>query len=209
MPGFFFACFRQDASRESTPACIRVKLHVRAIVVMNTWAWPEPTAFHSGVFPWRMMHAPARITVARVEDSGADRVGKGRNRISRRVRAKVQDAAATREGAALGDRIALSAGGFATRYLALSRMADSTRPGWLCQRRVGGAGGKIEARKCFRVRNVHWPMIRPRESYTVTYSNFPFLAVVFPPCPLCLCGECLSSPTLRWPTSVLLAAGTG
>jgi pimeloyl-ACP methyl ester carboxylesterase len=30
----------------------------KAIVVMNTWAWPEPTAFHSGVFPWRMMHAP-------------------------------------------------------------------------------------------------------------------------------------------------------
>jgi pimeloyl-ACP methyl ester carboxylesterase len=30
----------------------------KAIVVMNTWAWPEPTAFHSAVFPWRMMHAP-------------------------------------------------------------------------------------------------------------------------------------------------------
>ena len=30
----------------------------KAIVVMNTWAWPEPTEFHSGVFPWRMMHAP-------------------------------------------------------------------------------------------------------------------------------------------------------
>ena len=30
----------------------------KAIVVMNTWAWPQPTAFHSGVFPWRMMHAP-------------------------------------------------------------------------------------------------------------------------------------------------------
>ena len=30
----------------------------KAIVVMNTWAWPEPTAFHNGVFPWRMMHAP-------------------------------------------------------------------------------------------------------------------------------------------------------
>jgi haloalkane dehalogenase len=29
-----------------------------AIVVMNTWAWPEPTEFHSKVFPWRMMHAP-------------------------------------------------------------------------------------------------------------------------------------------------------
>jgi haloalkane dehalogenase len=30
----------------------------KAMVVMNTWAWPEPTAFHSSVFPWRMMHAP-------------------------------------------------------------------------------------------------------------------------------------------------------
>ena len=30
----------------------------KALVVMNTWAWPEPTAFHSAVFPWRMMHAP-------------------------------------------------------------------------------------------------------------------------------------------------------
>ncbi len=30
----------------------------KAIVVMNTWAWPEPTKFHSSVFPWRMMHAP-------------------------------------------------------------------------------------------------------------------------------------------------------
>ena len=31
---------------------------VHAVVVMNTWAWPEPTAFHGSVFPWRMMHAP-------------------------------------------------------------------------------------------------------------------------------------------------------
>jgi pimeloyl-ACP methyl ester carboxylesterase len=30
----------------------------KAIVVMNTWAWPEPTVFHRSVFPWRMMHAP-------------------------------------------------------------------------------------------------------------------------------------------------------
>jgi len=30
----------------------------RALVVMNTWAWPEPSAFHCGIFPWRMMHAP-------------------------------------------------------------------------------------------------------------------------------------------------------
>lgn len=30
----------------------------KALVVMNTWAWPEPTKFHSSVFPWRMMHAP-------------------------------------------------------------------------------------------------------------------------------------------------------
>jgi len=31
---------------------------IKAVVVMNTWAWPEPTVFHSSVFPWRMMHAP-------------------------------------------------------------------------------------------------------------------------------------------------------
>jgi haloalkane dehalogenase len=31
---------------------------IKAIVVMNTWAWPEATNFHSSVFPWRMMHAP-------------------------------------------------------------------------------------------------------------------------------------------------------
>jgi haloalkane dehalogenase len=31
---------------------------IRAVVVMNTWAWPESTAFHRSVFPWRMMHAP-------------------------------------------------------------------------------------------------------------------------------------------------------
>jgi pimeloyl-ACP methyl ester carboxylesterase len=30
----------------------------KALVVMNTWAWPEPSSFHSAVFPWRMMHAP-------------------------------------------------------------------------------------------------------------------------------------------------------
>jgi haloalkane dehalogenase len=30
----------------------------KAVVVMNTWAWPEPSAFHSSIFPWRMMHAP-------------------------------------------------------------------------------------------------------------------------------------------------------
>ena len=30
----------------------------RGAVVMNTWAWAEPSAFHRGVFPWRMMHAP-------------------------------------------------------------------------------------------------------------------------------------------------------
>jgi len=30
----------------------------KGLVVMNTWAWPEPSAFHSAVFPWRMMHAP-------------------------------------------------------------------------------------------------------------------------------------------------------
>ena len=30
----------------------------KGLVVMNTWAWPEPSTFHSTVFPWRMMHAP-------------------------------------------------------------------------------------------------------------------------------------------------------
>ncbi len=32
---------------------------VRALVVMSTWAWPQPPAeFHTRLFPWRMMHAP-------------------------------------------------------------------------------------------------------------------------------------------------------
>ncbi|WP_428486175.1 alpha/beta fold hydrolase [Rhodopila sp.] len=32
---------------------------VRALVVMSTWAWPDPPgAFHSRIFPWRTMHAP-------------------------------------------------------------------------------------------------------------------------------------------------------
>jgi pimeloyl-ACP methyl ester carboxylesterase len=31
---------------------------VRALVIMSTWAWPEPAQFHTRVFPWRMMHAP-------------------------------------------------------------------------------------------------------------------------------------------------------
>ncbi len=32
---------------------------MRALVVMSTWAWPEPPAeFHTRIFPWRTMHAP-------------------------------------------------------------------------------------------------------------------------------------------------------
>jgi pimeloyl-ACP methyl ester carboxylesterase len=32
---------------------------VRALVVMSTWAWPQPPAeFHTRLFPWRLMHAP-------------------------------------------------------------------------------------------------------------------------------------------------------
>jgi pimeloyl-ACP methyl ester carboxylesterase len=32
---------------------------VRALVVMSTWAWPQPPAeFHTRLFPWRIMHAP-------------------------------------------------------------------------------------------------------------------------------------------------------
>lgn len=31
---------------------------VRAILVMNTWAWPEPSPFHAAIEPWRTMHAP-------------------------------------------------------------------------------------------------------------------------------------------------------
>ncbi|MGA3400373.1 MAG: alpha/beta fold hydrolase [Acetobacteraceae bacterium] len=32
---------------------------VRALVLMSTWGWPlPPAAFHTRLFPWRMMHAP-------------------------------------------------------------------------------------------------------------------------------------------------------
>ncbi|SDX74546.1 haloalkane dehalogenase [Modestobacter sp. DSM 44400] len=31
---------------------------VRALVVMSTWAWPEPSPFHTSIVPWRMLHAP-------------------------------------------------------------------------------------------------------------------------------------------------------
>ena len=31
----------------------------RALVLMSTWAWPlPPAAFHTRLFPWRIMHAP-------------------------------------------------------------------------------------------------------------------------------------------------------
>lgn len=32
--------------------------NVAGMLIMNTWAWPEPSLFHASVFPWRMMHAP-------------------------------------------------------------------------------------------------------------------------------------------------------
>lgn len=31
---------------------------VRALVLMSTWAWPDPSPFHRTVVPWRMLHAP-------------------------------------------------------------------------------------------------------------------------------------------------------
>lgn len=31
---------------------------VRALVVMSTWAWPEPSSFHASITPWRMLRAP-------------------------------------------------------------------------------------------------------------------------------------------------------
>jgi len=32
--------------------------NVAGLLIMNTWAWPEPSPFHAAVLPWRMMHAP-------------------------------------------------------------------------------------------------------------------------------------------------------
>ena len=32
--------------------------NVAGMLIMNTWAWPEPSAFHDAVLPWRMLHAP-------------------------------------------------------------------------------------------------------------------------------------------------------
>lgn len=32
--------------------------NVRGALIMNTWAWPEPSAFHAATSPWRMLHAP-------------------------------------------------------------------------------------------------------------------------------------------------------
>jgi pimeloyl-ACP methyl ester carboxylesterase len=31
---------------------------VAGMLIMNTWAWPEPSKFHASVMPWRMLHAP-------------------------------------------------------------------------------------------------------------------------------------------------------
>jgi hypothetical protein len=62
-----------------------------------------------------------------------------------------------------------------------------------------GRGGKAEAKKCSRVRNLDWLMIRRRQiwrhsavcRYTVLNFNFNFhfLVMAFPPRPLRLCGE--------------------
>jgi pimeloyl-ACP methyl ester carboxylesterase len=32
--------------------------NVAGMLIMNTWAWPEPSPFHASVFPWRLLHAP-------------------------------------------------------------------------------------------------------------------------------------------------------
>jgi pimeloyl-ACP methyl ester carboxylesterase len=32
--------------------------NIAGMLIMNTWAWPEPSKFHASVLPWRMMHAP-------------------------------------------------------------------------------------------------------------------------------------------------------
>lgn len=32
--------------------------NVAGMLIMNTWAWPEPSEFHTSVMPWRMLHAP-------------------------------------------------------------------------------------------------------------------------------------------------------
>ena len=32
--------------------------NVAGMVIMNTWAWPEPSEFHMSIFPWRLLHAP-------------------------------------------------------------------------------------------------------------------------------------------------------
>lgn len=31
---------------------------VRSLVVMSTWAWPDPAPFHTSIMPWRLLHAP-------------------------------------------------------------------------------------------------------------------------------------------------------
>ena len=32
--------------------------NVAGMLIMNTWAWPDPSDFHDSVLPWRMLHAP-------------------------------------------------------------------------------------------------------------------------------------------------------
>lgn len=32
--------------------------NVSGMLIMNTWAWPDPSDFHASVLPWRMLHAP-------------------------------------------------------------------------------------------------------------------------------------------------------
>jgi haloalkane dehalogenase len=32
--------------------------NVAGTLIMNTWAWPEPSDFHASILPWKMLHAP-------------------------------------------------------------------------------------------------------------------------------------------------------
>jgi haloalkane dehalogenase len=37
---------------------LKYPANVAGMLIMNTWAWPEPSEFHASVMPWRMLHAP-------------------------------------------------------------------------------------------------------------------------------------------------------
>ncbi len=32
--------------------------NVKGMLIMNTWAWPEPSPYHASIFPWKLWHAP-------------------------------------------------------------------------------------------------------------------------------------------------------